>query len=343
MRIVLTIALLGGWALLLHFDVVVFLWDTAGVRRRSPPVPEAEIDALVAAMSLEEKVAQMHGVGQMRGSVNRRLDVPALLATDGPHGVGEAVWRYLYRHTDRATAFPVSAALASSWNPSLVQRVAGAIAREARAKGRNWLLAPALDIVRDPRAGRAFEGFGEDPHLSGRLAVAYVRGVQEEGVVATPKHFVCHNQESFRRGIDVRVGERALREIYLPPFEDAVVEGEAWSIMAASHSVNGLHCTEHPELLGRILKGEWGFRGFVVSDWNATVSTASSLRAGLDMEMEYGVHYGTPLLEAVRREQVAASRLDDAVRRILRTKLRAGLFERAAGLDPRVINSPEHR
>ena len=349
-RRLLTIAGIVLAGIVVHLDVVVFVWDRIGVARGAPageaaammPPHRREIDRLLAAMTLEEKVAQLHGVGQMRGTVNRRLDVPSFQTADGPHGIGEAVWRYLYRHTDRATAFPTAIAIAAAWEPELAGRVGGAIAREARVKGRNWLLAPAVDLVRDPRAGRVFETFGEDPHLSGRLGAAYVRGVQAEGVIATPKHFVCHNHETLRSQIDVAVSERALRELYLPPFEAAVRDGGALAVMAASHSVNGVHMTEH-ELLRRVLKDEWGFTGLVVSDWKSATSTEASIRAGLDVEMPKALHYGPRLVEAVEEGRVAPSLVDEAAARVLGVKLAAGLFARESELDGRAVGSPAHR
>jgi beta-glucosidase len=327
-------------ALVVHLDVAVLLWDRSGVAVTHHDV---DLDRLRSSMTLEEKVEQLHGVGQMRGTTNRRLDVPPFQPADGPHGIGEAVWRYAYRHTDRATAFPVAIALAASWDPELAGAVGAAIAREARAKGRNWLLAPAVDLVRDPRAGRVFESFGEDPHLSSRLGVAYVRAVQAEDVIATPKHFVCHNHESLRKQIDVEVGERALRELYLPPFEAAVREGGALSIMAASHSVNGVHCTEHTWLLRDVLRGEWGFRGVVVSDWKSATSTEASIRAGLDVEMPKALHYGAPLRAAIEDGRVPAALVDDAVSRVLRVKSAVGLFGRPLELDGSALGSPAHR
>jgi beta-glucosidase len=188
-----------------------------------------------------------------------------------------------------------------------------------------------------------FEAYGEDPHLSARLGVAFVRGAQAQGVIATPKHFVCHHQETDRASIDVRVGERALRELYLVPFEAAVREGGARSIMAASHSLNGVHCTEHEWLLDTVLRGEWGFEGVVVSDWDATRSTDASIRAGLDVEMPKAHWYGAPLLEAVESGRLPATLIDRAARRVLAVKLETGLFERPLELDGARVGTAEHR
>ncbi len=340
-RTVLVTLAIVLWSAVVHHDVVAFLWDRLGVAPRGEV--EIDVDGLLASMTLDEKVAQLHGTGQMRGTVNRRLDVPAFEPADGPHGVGEAVWRYLYRHTDRATAFPAAIAIAASWDPDLAARIGGAIASEARAKGRNWLLAPAVDLVRDPRAGRVFEAYGEDPCLSGRLGAAFVRGAQAQGVIATPKHFVCHHHETLHREVDVRVDERTLRELYLAPFEAAVREGGARSIMAAGNSVNGTHSTEHEWLLRTVLRDEWGFDGVVVSDWDATTSTAASIDAGLDVEMPTAKFYGAPLLAAVESGRVPASRIEDAARRVLAVKLAAGLFSRPLELDPTRVGTAEHR
>jgi beta-glucosidase len=306
---------------------------------------DERVEALLGRMTLDEKVRQLHGIGQMRAPGNRRLGIPAFRATDGPHGIGEAVWRFLFRHLDRATCFPVSIALAATWDPELAARVGAAIAREARAKGRNWLLAPCVNIARDPRAGRVQESFGEDPWLASRLAVAFVRAVQEQGVIATPKHLACHNQErdDGRRSVDIRVDERTLREVYLPAFKASVDEGGAWSVMTARHGVNGARCVESRYLLRELLKGEWGFRGVVVSDWETVRSTRLSAKAGLDVEMPKAVHYGRALARAVRAGEVDESTVDDAVRRVLRVKLLAGLFEPRRRRERRVVNCEAHR
>ena len=339
--------------LALELDSRLYRWDSlpapsmADVERL--PYLDRELDTeerihlLLGKMRLDEKIRQLHGSGQMRTHTNRRLRIPALQATDGPHGIGEAVWRYLYRDADRATVFPVSIALGSTWDPRLAYEVGAAIAREAKAKGRNWLLAPDINIVRDPRGGRSFESFSEDPYLTARLGVGFVRGAQNERVIATPKHFVAHHQETHRRNIDVRVGERALREIYLPAFRAAVREGGALSVMAASHSVNGLACTENELLLRQVLKQEWGFGGLVVSDWKCMRSTESSLQAGLDVEMPKPLYYGPALAQAVAAGRLDESQIDDSVRRVLRTKLLGGLFDEERRLEPEAVHTHDHR
>jgi beta-glucosidase len=199
-----------------------------------------------------------------------------------------------------------------------------------------------INIIRDPRGGRNFETYSEDPYLTARLGVAYVKGVQSQHVIATPKHFICNNQEIGRRGRDITIGERALREIYAPAFKAAVLEAGAWSVMAAYNSVNGAHCTENRHILRDILKQEWGFSGYVVSDWDAARSTAPSALNGLDLEMPSDTWFGAPLLDAVQAGTVPDSVLDNMVRRILRAKYWAGVFDSPIRRDEQYINSPPH-
>jgi len=306
---------------------------------------ERRVELLLASMTLDEKVRQLHGTGQMRAPANWRLAIPSLQACDGPHGVGTAVWRPPMREFERATSFPVSIALAATWDPVMAEQVGAAIAREARAKARNWLLAPCVNIVRDPRAGRTQECFGEDPYLAARIGVGFVRGVQSQSVIATVKHFACHNQETDdgRRHVEVRVDERALREIYLPAFEACVREGGALCVMTARHGVNGPPSGENRRLLTGILKGEWGFRGFVVGDWETIEDTRRFALAGMDVEMPKEVHYGRALAREVRAGRIEETAVDEAVRRVLRVKFLAGLFDRERRRDPAAINTVEHR
>ena len=338
---------------LLEYDTRIFLWDdlptaAAHDRDRFPWLdptldPNERVDLLLPRMSLGEKLEQMHGTGQMRAPTNRRLRIPAFQVADGPNGVGEAVWRYAFRDGDRATAFPVSIAQGATWNPDLIGALGAAVARELQAKGRNWLLAPAMNIVHDPRAGRTFESFSEDPHLVKQLAVAFIRRAQDQGVIATAKHFVAHHQEAHRRELDVLVKERALREIYFPAFRAAVQEAGVLSVMAASHKVNGTGCTENDFLLTEVLRNDWGFEGVILSDWKCMRSTESSLRAGLDLEMPKPLYYGKPLKRAVRDGRVPEEMIDRRVRRVLWAKFKGGLFDQERSLAPSRVHTRNHQ
>jgi beta-glucosidase len=211
----------------------------------------------------------------------------------------------------KTTAFPAGISLASTWNTELVERVGQALAEEAKLKGAQVLLGPTVNIQRSPLGGRNFECFSEDPYLSARLAVAYITGLQREGVGASIKHYVCNDEEFERFSISSEVRERALREIFLPPFEAAVREARPWTVMAAYNLVNGVAASESPYLLTEILRDEWGFDGVVVSDWFESVkSTSASVNAGLDLEMPAPRFRGEKLLEAAERGEVAESTVD---------------------------------
>ena len=265
-----------------------------------------------------------------------RAGIPALTVTDGPNGARGV------RGT--SACFPSSTALAATWDTALVERVGAALAEEALAKGARVLLAPTVNIHRHPLAGRSFECFSEDPHLSARMAAAYVRGVQGGGVGATVKHFVCNDSEFERRTISSEVAERALREIYLPPFEAAVREAGAWAVMTAYNRLNGTHCAQHPTVRS-LLKEEWGFDGLVMSDWYGTHAGAASVAAGLDLEMPGPPAWmGPHLLEEVRGGRLPEAALDDQVRRLLRLLDRCRLLGGPVPDPPvRSPDRPEHR
>ncbi|MFH1368791.1 MAG: glycoside hydrolase family 3 C-terminal domain-containing protein [Elusimicrobiota bacterium] len=301
---------------------------------------EQRVNDLVSRMSLEEKIEQLggtlkgrEGYDDMSNPRNNRLGIPPIKCTDGPWGV---------RWGD-ATAFPVSIAVAASWDIKLAEKVGAGIGSEVRAKGRNTSLGPCFNIARDPRGGRVHEGFGEDPYLASEIAVATIKGVQSRKVIATAKHFACNNKEDGRFGGPVVIDEITLREIYLPAFEAAVKKGGAWSIMSAHNKVNATYCAENKHLLRDILKDEWGFKGFVMCDWGGCYSAANSANYGLDLEMPYGIYYGKPLEEAVRGGAVKEEVIDDMVRRMLRPRFWAGLFEEEAKEDPSVFTSREHK
>jgi beta-glucosidase len=307
--------------------------DAAGPRMaHEVPDPgiERRITDLLSQLTLDEKLDLLSGTGYETRPVER-LGIPALKMVDGPAGVRQG----------QATAFPAPIALAATWNPELAESVGRAVARETKAKGGNVLLAPCVNIHRTPFGGRNFESFGEDPYLAGRLAVAYVRGVQGERVIATVKHFACNNQEHERLNINVEVDERALNEIYLPAFKAAVTEAGVWGVMSAYNKLNGAFASENGPLLTGLLKERWGFRGFVLSDWGAVHSVAPTVNAGLDLEMPTGKYLSRAnLARALDAGEIRWPALDDKVRRILRAMLSLGIGQ---GSDEGALDTPEHR
>ncbi|HTO93161.1 MAG TPA: glycoside hydrolase family 3 C-terminal domain-containing protein, partial [Bacteroidota bacterium] len=231
-----------------------------------------------------------------------------------------------------------------TWNPPLIRRLGEALAVEARAKGRNMLLGPCININRVPVGGRSFESFGEDPFLMARMAVEYIRGVQSRHVIATAKHYAANNQEFERTTIDEAVDTRTLNEIYFPAFRAAVQEAGVLAVMSAYNKLNGYWCSENPWLLTDVLKKEWGFRGFVVSDWGAVHSTVPTANAGLDIEMPHGDFLNDSLLlPAVKRHDVSENVIDDKIRRMLRAMVTIGLFDPPPAPPAGAVNSPEHR
>ena len=301
---------------------------------------ETRVDELLSQMTLEEKVAQMAGDGGIFLPEGEtlwnvpgvdRLGVPPFKMVDGPRGVGAA----------GATTFPVGMARGSTWEPELEQQVGAAMGRELAAIGGNVLLAPTINILRHPSWGRSQETYGEDVHHLSKMGTAFVRGVQQH-VLANPKHYAANSIEDTRFEVDVTVDERTLREIYLPHFRAAVLEGGAASVMSAYNSVNGQFCGENEQLLRRILKSDWGFDGFVLSDWIfGTQSTLGSALNGLDLEMPIARVYGESLLEAVQVGDVPESVVDEAVRRMVRKKLEFRL-DRPAHLDESVLANDDH-
>ena len=293
---------------------------------------ESPAGDLVAQLTLEEKAALVTGRNAWETAEIERLGIPPVWMADGPVGLrrstGEAVGASL-----PATCFPSAAAMAATWDPELVQRVGAAIGAEARAHAVTLLLGPGLNMKRHPLGGRNFEYYSEDPLLSGRIAGAFVRGVQSEGVGATLKHFAVNNQEHRRMSIDARVGERALREIYLRGFRIAVEEGEPQAVMSAYNKVNGTWASESPRLLTEILRGEWGFSGLVVSDWGAVDEPASAIAAGLDLEMPGNPLSPPRVVAAVRDGALAEEDLDRAVGRVLQLVSRQAAQTPGAGGD----------
>jgi beta-glucosidase len=302
--------------------------------------PDARAEALVRAMTLEEKIHLLHGTlgfayggkpapdGAHQGAgfiaALPRLGIPALQLNDGPLGVRNIAGG----PAGRATAFPSSQALAATFDADLAFESGRVMGREARDRGFNVLLAGGANVERDAWNGRNFEYLGEDPILAGRLVAAQIRGIQSEGVVSTIKHMVANTQETDRHWVDMSVDERSLREIDLLPFEIAVIESGAGSVMCAYNRVNGVYACEDPQLLNDVLKTEWGFKGWVMSDWGATHSTAKAANAGLDQEFYEERYFAGALKQAVEKGEVSGKRIDDMARRILRSLAASGALDR---------------
>ncbi len=303
---------------------------------------QPDLHELLQQMTLAEKVSMLAGADMWHTVAIERLGIPALKVSDGPNG---ARGNGSFTDSAKAACFPAGISLAATWNIDLVERIGQALGQETKTKGAHVLLAPTTNMFRSPLNGRNFESFSEDPYLASRLTVAYITGVQSQGVGTSVKHYICNDSEFERTTINSQVGERALREIYLPPFQAAIREAGAWTIMAAYNNVNGLPATENPYLLHDILRKEWGYDGVTVSDWFAAVkSTAASVNAGLDLEMPGPpIWRGELLLQAVERGDVAESVLDESVYRLLHLLVKAGVFEQQPTDTERSIDLPEHR
>jgi len=302
----------------------------------------SRVEDLLRQMTLDEKIAMVHGdhdpqplgeAGYLAGVP--RLGIPPLRLTDGPAGI---------RVTEPTTAMPAPVALAASFSPELARRYGEVLGRDGRAHGQHVLLSPMVNIVRVPQGGRNFETFGEDPLLAGRMVAEEIRGIEGAGLIATVKPFAANNFENDRLTVSAEVDERTLNEIYLPAFEDAIEAGVG-SVMASYNRVNGTYASESRMLLTDILRDRWGFRGFVMSDWGATHSTAPAIKAGLDMDMP-GMPWGPndpayffePMKEAVLSGEVPEAMLDEAVRRTLVQMERFGLLD---GEGAAAIPSPD--
>ena len=308
--------------------IVTFLLagSTEGQVRRSVLLEyDRQIDGILSRMTLEEKVKMLHGKNMFVSAGIERLGIADIKYADGPFGVREEMqsdsWTPLGWVNDKATFFPTGSALAATWSQELAYAYGSAIAKEARLRGKDMLLGPAINIQRIPTGGRTYEYLSEDPFLSSQLSVGYTRGVQDNGVAVCLKHFALNNQENNRGTVNVIVGDRALREIYLPPFRAAVEEADAWGVMAAYNKVDGWWCAENEMLLNQILRNDWGFAGMVISDWGGTHSTVNSIKNGLNVEMPGKKFLGQALLESVRAGVVPEEIIDNRVREILRVRL----------------------
>lgn len=312
--------------------------------------PEQRADALVAAMTLDQKIHQVHQSDPpwmayygMAGHVDAtpELCIPVMGLSDAGSGVAGA--------QIGTTTFPSGVAQAAMWNPTLERRFGQSVGEEAWAKGINVMLGPGVNIARTPLNGRNFEYMGEDPFLAGQTAAAAIRGIQSNPVLAQVKHYAANNQETDRMTVDSVVDERTLRELYLPAFEAAVKDGHAGSIMCSYNRLNGKYACENPELLDGYLRRDWGFEGFVTSDWGATHSTVESALAGMNLEMHAvpATYFTDPLKQAVVDGKVPMARLNLMVKQIFTPMFRFGLFDHPPAAQPAAysaqVSSPEHR
>ncbi len=308
---------------------------------------EARIDALLETLSLAEKASLMHGVsiltidGTWQSTGLPESGIPGFRMLDGPKGIGGSSTVPIANDA-KTTAFPAAIARSATWDRDLERRVGEAIGQEARGVGADTLLAPGMNLAWHPLSGRNQEYYGEDPFLSGEIGSAFVQGVQSKGVVATAKHFTANHVEDTRLEINAVVDVRTLRENFLPQFRKVVRQGGVGSVMSAYNRLNGTYCGENRELLGDILKDEWEFAGYVVSDflWG-THDTLASAEAGLDVEMMLAQIYGQPVVDAVEAGELDESNVDEHVRRILRAQFCFELDANPAVADPTQLETDE--
>ncbi|WP_222840650.1 glycoside hydrolase family 3 C-terminal domain-containing protein [Hymenobacter puniceus] len=249
---------------------------------------EAAVSALLKQLTLEEKIKMVHANSAFASGGIARLGIPELMTSDGPHGVRPEQgrdWKGVKAPHNAGTYLPTNNTLAATWNPELGYAYGTVLGQEANFRGKDIILGPGINIIRAPLNGRNFEYLSEDPYLVGQMAVGYIRGVQAQGVSACVKHYAANNQEIQRSKIDVNMSERALREIYLPGFQAAVQQGGAYALMGSYNKFRGQYATENAYLINDILKGEWGFKGLVMSDWGSSHNTMDALRNGTDLEM----------------------------------------------------------
>jgi beta-glucosidase len=292
-------------------------------------------EAVLQQMTLEEKAALLTGDSAWTTPALPRIGLPSLRMADGPHGVRRTQSSgSMAFGAHAATCFPTASSTSSTWDPGLLREVGRAVAREAIALEVDVVLGPGVNMKRSPLCGRNFEYFSEDPHLAGRLAAAWIEGVQSLGVGASIKHFAVNNQETRRMSVSADVDERALREIYLPAFEYAIREARPWTVMCAYNRINGTYASEHHMLLTEVLRDEWSFDGFVVSDWAAVHDRPRAVAAGLDLEMPGPrPRRVRSVVEAVQQGLLAEEDVDQAVLRVLRVIERASATTKGAPFD----------
>ena len=276
---------------------------------------------LLSKLTLEEKAAVLCGKTVWETRDIPRLGIPSIFLSDGPHGIRKQAGAGDHlglNESQQATCFPTAATVANSWDEELGEAIGKALGREARAQSVHVLLGPGLNVKRSPLCGRNFEYFSEDPYLAGKMAAAYVRGIQSQGVYACPKHFAVNSQELRRMAMNAVVDERTLREIYLTGFEIAVKEGEAKAMMSAYNQINGTYANENKKLLVDILRNEWGFDGIVVTDWGGSNDHVEGVKCRSNLEMPApGLHSAREILRAVEDGRLSLEELDECVGQVL--------------------------
>ena len=285
-----------------------------------------EYSELIKKMTLEEKASLCVGGSYWKSKGIERLGIPEIVMSDGPHGLrfskSDPIKLGL-NDSETSTCFPSGATIANTWNRNLVYKLGKALGKEARSKGVNILLGPAINIKRSPLCGRNFEYFSEDPYLIGSLATEYINGLQSENVGACVKHFAVNNQENRRMTVNIVIDDRTLREIYLKAFQMIIAKAKPWSIMSAYIRLNGVYCTENEYLLNEILRKEWKYKGIVISDWGAENDRVSGIKAGQEIEMPAGSGDGVnEIISAVKSGDVKEEELDKIVDRILTVAFR---------------------
>ena len=306
--------------------IALFLFVNVSAQNNNEAALQVKINGIIKKMTLEEKVAMLHGSATFYSAGIPRLGIPEVSYDDGPLGVRREEERFGWNSanwtTDSATFLPNGSAIAATWNPEMAHKYGVVMGEEANARKKIVMLAPAFNICRIPLCGRTYEYYSEDPYLNGQLAIQAVKGIQSQHVAACVKHFAANNQEVNRSSINEIIDERALREIYLPAFKVAIQQGNAYTIMSAYNKINGYWCSENDFLLDKVLKTEWGFKGVVISDWGGTHHTVAAANAGLDVEMGSSGpndqwYFAKPLIAAVKIGQVSEKTIDAKVRRIL--------------------------
>ena len=315
----------------------------------------AQAEELVQKLTLDEKIGMVHGAQLFQTKGVDRLGIPPLKMSDGPMGVRQefqpSTWQTVGLSDDLVTYLPCNSALAATWNRLLAARTGSVLGGEARGRGKDVILAPGINIKRSPLCGRNFEYFSEDPYLTKELAVPFIQGVQNWDVAACVKHFAANNQETERLWVDVKIDEKALREIYLPAFRAAVEEADSYTIMTAYNKLNGTHCYANKHLLDDILRKEWGYEGTVISDWGGVHDTKMAAEAALDIEMSVTDNFeeyylAQPLKKAIQEGEIKEEQLDEKVIHILMLMMRMHIIEGAQENRPRksgTYNTEEHR